>query len=104
MSFGGGIQHGWDNFDNSNPNWSWVGAYTENFSDGASLAISNTAGQEPNQNYGTNGSTSFRYLQTNVYSRPLKQINENLTYVAQSDFGYQNDGPGQRQATPGGTA
>ncbi len=90
VSFSAGIQHGWDNFDNSNPNWSWVGAYTENFSDGASLAISNTAGQEPNQNYGTNGSTSFRYLQTNVYSRPLKQINENLTYVAQSDFGYQN--------------
>ena len=53
--------------------------------------MANTAGQEPNQNYLNNGSTSFRYLQTNVYSRPLKQINENLTYVAQSDFGYQNN-------------
>ncbi len=90
VSFSAGIQHGWDNFDNSNQNWSWVGAYTETFEDGASLALANTAGQEPNQNYGVNGSTSFRYLQTNVYSRPLKQINENLTYVAQSDFGYQN--------------
>ena len=100
---GGGIQHGWDNFDNSNPNWSWVGAYTEKFSDGASLAFANTAGQRTQPELLNNGSTSFRYLQTNVYSRPLKQINENLTYVAQSDFGTRTT-PCSTATTPGGTA
>jgi hypothetical protein len=87
VSVGGGVMRGWDNFDNSNPHMSFVGTYTEKFSDGASLAIANTAGDELNQA----SNFTFRYLQTNVYSRPLKRISENLNYVAQSDFGYQNN-------------
>jgi len=30
-------------------------------------------------------------LQTIAYSRPLKRISDRLTYVAQSDFGFQNN-------------
>ena len=37
-----------------------------------------------------------RFLQTIVYSRPLDD-QQASTYVAQSDFGYQNDATGQRQ-------
>jgi len=87
VSIVGGVNHGWDNFDNSNPNMSFMGGYTEKFSDGASLALAWTAGNEQVQ------SLAFRqrFLQTSVYSRPLKRINENMTYVAQSDFGWQND-------------
>jgi hypothetical protein len=89
VSFGAGINHGWDNFDNvANPHAGYVGTYTEKFSDGASLAYAQTLGQEPNQ---AAPQTSFRYLQTIAYSRPLKQISERLTYVAQSDFGFQNN-------------
>ncbi|HEX3727628.1 MAG TPA: outer membrane beta-barrel protein [Pirellulales bacterium] len=91
VSFGGGITHGWDNFDNSNPHAGFVGTYTEKFRDGASFAVANTVGNEPNAQFLTNGGTSFRYLQTNVYSRPLKRISDRLTYVAQSDFGTQDD-------------
>ncbi len=93
VSYSGGIMRGWDNFQNLNPHISYVGAYTEKFSDGASLAYAQTIGNEFNQNAasGANGSdTSFRYLQTFVYSRPLKQISENLTYVIQSDLGIQD--------------
>jgi hypothetical protein len=88
-----GINHGWDNFDNqANPHAGFVGGYNEKFSDGSSIALANTIGDEPTANTGANGSsqTSFRYLQTNVYSRPLKQISDKLTYVAQSDFGTQD--------------
>ncbi len=83
-----GINHGWDNFDNqANPHAGFIGGYNEKFSDGSSIALANTVGNEPN----ATGSTSFRYLQTNVYSRPLKQISDKLTYVAQSDFGTQDN-------------
>ena len=91
VSYGGGLMHGWDNFDNAaNHHMSFVGTYTEKFSDGASLALANTIGQEPKQTL-TPPETSFRYLQTNVYSRPLKGISDKLNYVAQSDFGYQSN-------------
>jgi hypothetical protein len=78
----------------ANSHISYVGTYTEKFSDGGNLAIANTIGQEPNgqQVAGeARGVTSFRYLQTNVYSRPLKRISDNLNYVAQSDFGTQSN-------------
>ncbi len=93
VSYGGGVIHGWDNFANvANKNASFVGTYTEKFSDGAALAIANTIGNEPNQQTSAAGAvTSFRYLQTNVYSRPLKGISDKLNYVAQSDFGYQSN-------------
>ena len=44
-------------------------------------------GNEPNQA----GNFSTRYVQTLVYSRPLESISDRLTYVGQTDFGYQND-------------
>jgi len=87
VSVGGGAFQGWDNFDASTPNTGFVGTYTENFSDGASLAIVSVASSELTQS----STWRQRYLQTNVYSRPLKNISERLNYVAQSDFGYQND-------------
>src|SRR6185369_2726891 len=40
VSFGGGINHGWDNFASSlNPHAGFVGFYTEKFQDEASLAL-----------------------------------------------------------------
>jgi hypothetical protein len=90
VSFGGGINHGWDNFASSlNPHAGFVGFYTEKFQDESSLALAWTAGNEPTIAPAVQP-TSFRFLQTAVYSRPLKQINERLTYVAQSDFGTQD--------------
>ena len=64
-----------------------------NSPDGASLALANTAGHEfnPASASGAPGFTSFRYLQTNVYSRPLKRISDKLTYVDQTDFGTQDN-------------
>ena len=62
------------------------------------MAFANTVGNEPNQS--AHRPTSFRYLQTIVYSRPLKRISERLTYVAQSDFGYQNDAIAPAARTP----
>jgi hypothetical protein len=87
VSVVGGVMRGWDNFDNSNPNLSFVGGYTEKFSDGASFAGAWTLGNEQTQS----GTFRLRYLQTLVYSRPLKRVSDRLNYVAQSDFGWQND-------------
>jgi hypothetical protein len=94
VSIIGGITHGWDNFDNSgNPHAGYIVGYTENFQDGASFAGTWNIGPEPNTFNALNQGATFsnRFLQTLVYSRPLVNINERLTYVAQSDFGYQND-------------
>ena len=88
-----GVTHGWDNFDNvANPHAGFIGGYNEKFSDGGALALANTIGNEPNANASSSqSSTSFRYLQTNVYSRPLKSISDKLNWVAQSDYGYQSN-------------
>jgi Putative beta-barrel porin-2, OmpL-like. bbp2 len=87
VAIGGGAMQGWDNFDASTPNTGFNLTYVENFSDGASLAITSVASSELTQN----SVFRNRYLQTNVYSRPLTNISERLNYVIQSDFGYQND-------------
>lgn len=87
VAIGGGAMQGWDNFDASSPNTGFNVTYVENFSDGASLAITAVASNELTQN----STWRNRYLQTNVYSRPLSGISDRLNYVAQSDFGYQND-------------
>lgn len=78
-----GITRGWDNFGNFNPNLGFLGGLTRTFEDGSSFAMVNVWSNEPNATF-----TDFtsRYLQTNVYSRP---INDCLTYVFQSDFGHQ---------------
>jgi Putative beta-barrel porin-2, OmpL-like. bbp2 len=88
---GFGAYNGWDNFTPAgNPFYSYILTYTENFSDGAALAYSGTTGNEPNQS-GVNGGFTYRYVQTLVYSRPLARISDRLNYVAQTDFGFQND-------------
>ena len=88
VNIGLGGYNGWDNFTPAgNPNYSGVLTYAENFQDGAAFAYSGTLGNEPN----AAGGFSNRYVQTLVYSRPLTGISDRLTYVGQTDFGYQND-------------
>ncbi len=89
VNIGAGGYNGWDNFTpQNNPNYSLVLTYTENFSDGAAFAYSGTLGNEPNQ---VAGSFTTRYVQTLVYSRTLDSISDRLDYVAQTDFGFQNN-------------
>ncbi len=96
LTVGAGIIRGWDNFGNNNPNAGGISTFTRTFDDKSSLAIVDVFSNEPNQNntvntepQGNNNAHSFRWLQTNVYSRPLTRISEKLNYVAQSDWGYQ---------------
>ncbi len=90
-NIGFGAYNGWDAFTPEfNPNYSYIATYTENFSDGSSFAYSGTFGNEPNQS-GVNNGFTYRYVQTLVYSRTLSSISDRLNYVAQSDFGFQND-------------
>jgi hypothetical protein len=98
VAIGGGIQQGWDNLDaGGNPNTGFNVTYVENFSDGASLAYSGVVGNEPILD--TTQSNKPRYLQTVVYSRPLSGISDRLNYVAQSDFGYQQNGTADGSST-----
>jgi hypothetical protein len=85
--FGVGLIRGWDNFDNSNPNLGVITTYTEKFNDGAQIAVVDIVSNELTQN----SIYRQRFLNTVAYSRPLKSISENLTYVLQTDFGFQND-------------
>ncbi|KKL56753.1 hypothetical protein LCGC14_2242260, partial [marine sediment metagenome] len=88
VNIGAGAYNGWDNFTpQGNPNYSLVLTYAENFSDGSAFAYSGTLGNEPNQA----GTFSTRYVQTLVYSRTLESISDRLDYVAQTDFGFQNN-------------
>ncbi len=99
LTVGAGIMRGWDNFGNNNPGVGYLGTLTRTFDDKSSLAIVQVLSREPNQNnnvniengfgQGTNNAHSMRYLQTNVYSRPLSRISSKLNYVYQTDFGYQ---------------
>lgn len=83
-SVGGGFTRGWDNFDNTTPNLGLIGTANKTFEDGGSLAWVGMLSQEQNQ------ALDFkkRYLQTLVYS---KAITDRITYVGQSDFGWQKD-------------
>lgn len=87
-TIGGGITQGWDNLDARTPNTGFFATYAETFEDGGAFAYTAVASNEQTQ---TAGLFRQRYLQTAVYSRPLKRISDRLTYVAQSDFGFQND-------------
>jgi hypothetical protein len=84
VTAGAGLVQGWDNFDSSTPNTGFIDTYTRTFDDKSSLAIVQVITQEPTQS----GVFRGRFLQTNVYSKPL---DDKWTYVAQSDLGYQND-------------
>jgi hypothetical protein len=83
-TFGIGVVQGWDNFDNSTPNPGFIDTYTRTWCDKSSLAIVQVITQEPV----ASGAFRQRFLQTNVYSKPL---DDHWTFVAQSDFGWQND-------------
>lgn len=88
LNLGAGLIHGWDAFDSSfNKQGGYLGTASLNGDDGDSLAFVQVVSHEPTQN----ALLPFteRYLQTLVYSRPLKKISEKLTYVIQSDFGTQ---------------
>ena len=84
LTLGAGFVRGWDNFDTTNPNIGLIFTATKTIDDKSSLAYVGLAGQEQVQNL----SFKQRYLQTLVYSRALS---DQLTYVAQSDFGFQNE-------------
>ena len=79
-----GIIKGWDNFDGHNPNVGYLGTWGYTFQDKSNLAQVIVFSTEPNF-YNT---FTQRYYQSLVYTKP---INDNWTYVGQSDFGTQRD-------------
>ncbi len=84
LSVGAGIIRGWDNFDNTTPNLGGIATVNKTFEDGGTLAYVGLLTQEQNQVL----DFKKRYLQTLVYS---KGVTDRLTYVGQSDFGWQKD-------------
>lgn len=94
LALGGGFVRGWDGFDGSNPatppNLNFLGTASYTGDSGASLAFVWVIGNNITQNTQANGDPLFRgrFLQTAVFSAPL---NDQWTYVAQSDYGHQND-------------
>jgi len=78
-----GITRGWDNFDRHNPYAGYLGTWAYTLQDKSSIAQVIVWSNEPNQ---TLNFTS-RYYQSLVYTKP---INDNLTYVGQTDFGTQD--------------
>lgn len=84
LSLGAGVIRGWDNWDTGNNHAGYLGTLTKTFDSGASLAYVQVFSRELNQS----GAFSNRYLQTVVYTRP---INDCLTYVFQTDYGWQNN-------------
>jgi hypothetical protein len=90
-NIGGGMTHGWDNFDNSgNPSMAALLTASKTVGDD-SLAWVGTYGREPNfsgQGFvaGPNTGFSTRYFQTLVYSH--KYSDDVIAYL-QSDFGVQ---------------
>jgi len=89
-----GITRGWDNFGSRNPNLGYLGGLTWTMPKGGTYAMVNVWSNEPDA---TLANYTSRYLQTNVYTKP---IGEKLTYVAQSDWGSQVSafGPGTGSA------
>jgi hypothetical protein len=101
LVIGTGFTKGWDNTGNFNPHMGYIGTATLSniLKEGDSFAYVQMFSEEPNGSYSGNqpsanaayagGKPNFsgRYFQTCVYSAPLS---EKWTYVAQSDFGYQN--------------
>ena len=79
-----GLIRGWDNFDGSNPHLGYLGTWAYTFKDKSNLAQVVLLTQEPNFNF----NFTQRYYQSLVYTKP---INDNLTYVGQTDFGTQRD-------------
>jgi hypothetical protein len=88
VNVGAGLIHGWDAFDSSFNKWGgYLGTLTIAGNADDSLAFVQVYSHEPTQN--TVNPFTQRYFQTLVYTRPLKQISDKLTYIIQSDFGVQ---------------
>ena len=79
-----GYVQGWDNFDGHNPHMGYIGSWSYTFQDKSNLAQVVFLTQEPN----FYNEFTQRYYQSLVYTKP---INDNWTYVGQSDFGTQRD-------------
>ena len=101
LSIIAGITNGWDNWDvglptnQANPyagstsNASFLGAVTFSSSDGTqALTIANASGNEASgaQNFGLQDFVGNRTVTSVVYTN---ELTDNLTYVYQSDIGYQ---------------
>lgn len=86
-----GVTRGWDNFDGHNPHLGYLGTWAYTFPDKSNLAQVIVLGQEPTANLSMlPGQSIFtqRYYQSLVYTKP---IDDNWTYVGQTDFGTQRD-------------
>jgi hypothetical protein len=88
-TIGGGFTRGWDNWGGGtggNPHLGLLGTLTQTLEKGSVAFVwvigPDVAGADFRQ----------RFLQTFVYNRPLE---DDWTYIAQSDFGYQNDAFGR---------
>lgn len=111
LNIGGGFSYGWDNFDHRwNKTTAPYGIIVRNnlLKCGDSLAVFSMYSREPSLGPTTDPNAAIRYgmpvapftprfLNTVVYSRP---ICDSLSYVAQSDFGAQDNifGTGTRTA------
>ncbi|HWB08053.1 MAG TPA: outer membrane beta-barrel protein [Pirellulales bacterium] len=88
VNLGAGLIHGWDAFDSSFNKWGgYLGTATINGNADDSLAFVQVYSHEPTQNAAR--PFTQRYFQTLVYTRPLKQLSDKLTWVIQSDLGVQ---------------
>ena len=83
LAVSSGVTRGWDNFDRHNLNLGYLGTWSYTFANKSNLAQVIVWSNEPNQQL----SFTSRYYQSLVYTKP---INDNLTYVGQSDFGTQD--------------
>ena len=84
LTVSSGMIQGWDNFDSHNPHMGYIGGYSYNFQDKSNLTQMIFLTQEPN----FNAQFTQRYYQSVVYTKP---INDDWTYVGQTDFGTQRD-------------
>ncbi len=84
---GGGVTHGWDNFDNSgNPHAGALATASYTINEQEALAWVGVYGAEPAAF--ANDGFSTRYFQTLVYSN---KISDDVAYYLQSDFGVQGN-------------
>ena len=79
-----GFIRGWDNFDGHNGHLGYIGTWAYTFQDKSNLAQAIFLTQEPNANF----QFTQRYYQSLVYTKP---INDNWTWVSQTDFGTQRN-------------
>lgn len=89
FSWGNGMTHGWDNFDNTgNPHAGYLGTMNYTFDNNDTLAWVGLYGQEPNLAGGPDPFSS-RFTQTLVYTR---KVSDDTSVVLQSDYGAQFHG------------